>query len=442
MAAGQAGNRPQRQMVRFPLLIEARAPTASNHRPFRGFDRTLHRFVGLPAIAWAVISLIVVAGVLAIAIARLNAVATNHSMLRVEAGLAQARNDLGALVRDYSWWDEAIANLFDRPVDSNWLEVNYGAYLADYQGVSLVLIIDGDDTVLHAFRDGEPIAGGAISAGRADLAHLIAAARSSPRASVEPATGMLRLSGRLYLVAVSAFISMDPETPRWSAEQSPVLMMARAIDSAFLARLVTREGITDPHLVPPDTATGSAAVVLADPLGEPLARLAWEAERPGDDMLRFVGLPLIGVVALLVGVGAIVFRRASAVVARLSQLTASLEASNASLTESEARAIAARDAANQAVKDRDVLVAELAGANESLARARQQAEDASLSKSRFLASMSHELRTPLNAVLGFAQVMEQQLLGSIGNDRYREYAGDIRTSGTCQYRLKSPQKLE
>lgn len=50
-------------------------------------------------------------------------------------------------------------------------------------------------------------------------------------------------------------------------------------------------------------------------------------------------------------------------------------------------------------------------------------------KSEFLANMSHELRTPLNAIIGLAEVMHQQLLGEIGNSRYREYVGDIHNSG-------------
>jgi len=43
---------------------------------------------------------------------------------------------------------------------------------------------------------------------------------------------------------------------------------------------------------------------------------------------------------------------------------------------------------------------------ETLLRARIEAENASRMKSEFLANMSHELRTPLNAVLGFTQLIE------------------------------------
>jgi two-component system cell cycle sensor histidine kinase PleC len=43
--------------------------------------------------------------------------------------------------------------------------------------------------------------------------------------------------------------------------------------------------------------------------------------------------------------------------------------------------------------------------------------------------MSHELRTPLNAILGFSEIISQECFGPVGSERYRDYAGDIHTSG-------------
>ena len=58
----------------------------------------------------------------------------------------------------------------------------------------------------------------------------------------------------------------------------------------------------------------------------------------------------------------------------------------------------------------------------------RQLEVASGHKSEFLASMSHELRTPLNAVIGFSEVLLDQIAGDL-NDRQREYVREIRDSG-------------
>lgn len=65
----------------------------------------------------------------------------------------------------------------------------------------------------------------------------------------------------------------------------------------------------------------------------------------------------------------------------------------------------------------------------ALEAALSRAQSADQAKTRFLANMSHELRTPLNAIIGFSQTMENELFGPIGNERYGEYAKDIRSSG-------------
>lgn len=64
-----------------------------------------------------------------------------------------------------------------------------------------------------------------------------------------------------------------------------------------------------------------------------------------------------------------------------------------------------------------------------LEEARDHAEQASRAKSEFLANRSHELRTPLNAILGFSDIIRSEILGPLGCERYRDYAGDIALSG-------------
>ena len=46
-----------------------------------------------------------------------------------------------------------------------------------------------------------------------------------------------------------------------------------------------------------------------------------------------------------------------------------------------------------------------------------------------MARISHEIRTPLNAVIGFSDLMEREIFGPLGNDKYRDYLAHIRDSG-------------
>ena len=58
----------------------------------------------------------------------------------------------------------------------------------------------------------------------------------------------------------------------------------------------------------------------------------------------------------------------------------------------------------------------------------RELEAASRNKSEFLANMSHEVRTPLNAIIGFAQVLRDEMFGPL-NGKQREYLDDVLSSG-------------
>lgn len=74
---------------------------------------------------------------------------------------------------------------------------------------------------------------------------------------------------------------------------------------------------------------------------------------------------------------------------------------------------------------------ELAERTRDAEKAQSEAEAATRAKSDFLANMSHELRTPLNSIIGFSEVLEDELLGSL-NASQRE---DV------QYVLKAGRHL-
>ncbi len=63
-----------------------------------------------------------------------------------------------------------------------------------------------------------------------------------------------------------------------------------------------------------------------------------------------------------------------------------------------------------------------------------QIEAASTAKSQFLANMSHEFRTPLNAIIGFTEVLQDQIPGPLNAEQI-EYLGDVHNAGQLLLRL-------
>jgi signal transduction histidine kinase len=73
------------------------------------------------------------------------------------------------------------------------------------------------------------------------------------------------------------------------------------------------------------------------------------------------------------------------------------------------------------------LVESLQLSNSSLEETNRALEEASCAKSDFLAKMSHELRTPLNVIMGFSELMLDEVPGKI-NEEQRQCLGDMLTS--------------
>jgi len=64
-----------------------------------------------------------------------------------------------------------------------------------------------------------------------------------------------------------------------------------------------------------------------------------------------------------------------------------------------------------------------------LRKAQGEASSANSAKSDFLAHMSHELRTPLNSIIGYSEMMKEELYGKLGDERYMNCTASVHASG-------------
>ncbi len=72
-------------------------------------------------------------------------------------------------------------------------------------------------------------------------------------------------------------------------------------------------------------------------------------------------------------------------------------------------------------------ISERKAMEQALTRAKEAADTANRSKSEFLANMSHEIRTPMNAIIGFTELLNEQ----IHETRLKSYVKTIQSAGNA-----------
>ena len=240
---------------------------------------------------------------------------------------------LRTTVKDYAFWGDAYRHLHVK-VDSDWAFVrqNVGPTLYSDFGFQGLFVVDAVDHTVYSVIEGELQSVAASEWLHQALPGILAEARAGAETETATTT-FVNIAGVPALVAAAAITPGTDPTVVPDGRPPSVLIFVDVFTDAKLAKMGEEFGINQLRVATPDDATSVFALGDDGSAGS----LHWRPSSPGVRLLG-VGLPLIGLAALLVCLMTwAILRRTTAGARVLDASFATLKSSQDALATSEAR---------------------------------------------------------------------------------------------------------
>ena len=432
--------------------------------------------IGVTFVGLVVILYFVSQNILLTSFARLEEQETREHIERVAAALEKEISFIDATADDWATWDDTYAFIEDK--NEEYLKSNLIDGTFVNLSLNFMVYVNASGKVVYAravdLRTEKEMS---FPASLLEHVRLNQALWRHPD-TTSSLSGIILLPGTSVLVASRPIITSDGEGPIRGA-----LIMGRFLDAAEIDRLseTTLLSITairvDDKRMPADFRSTLSGLSLKEPVGVRVLDevtvagyslvpdiygkpgFVFRVDMPrdiyqhGQTSITYIILSIV-LVGLVLGLGVTLFLE-NQVLSRLARLSRQVGAIGTrsdlsarvtlpgkdeltKLAETINVMMEALELSSRELKDKNERLdaqneelqaqsEELMAQQHELMEKTRELEEMSKAKSEFLAHMSHELRTPLNVIIGFSELMLDQVPGQV-NDEQKQCLNDILSS--------------